>query len=147
MTIKALLSKLPIAIALITAFTAQGSVQSTQPALTEKQKAWLAKATRHEKGGWIYLHVEGSPREIGFQHGYLLAKEIDECIRATMVDWHHSSSMDWDWLIRHTKSFINRGIRSELKAELEGIAQGMNSAGFHATFDDVIAYNASLETT
>jgi membrane protein implicated in regulation of membrane protease activity len=36
----------------------------------------LAKSLRFERGGWIYVHLEGSPQEIGYQHGYLLAPEI-----------------------------------------------------------------------
>src|SRR5579871_6809935 len=30
-----------------------------------------------EKNGWTYVHLQGTPREIGFQNGYLLAPEID----------------------------------------------------------------------
>ena len=33
----------------------------------------LAKAYRFEQGLWTYVHLEGDPRTIGFQHGYLLA--------------------------------------------------------------------------
>ena len=33
----------------------------------------LAAAHRFEEGGWIYVHLEGDPATIGFQHGYLLA--------------------------------------------------------------------------
>ncbi len=25
------------------------------------------------QNGWVFVHLEGSPAEIGFQHGYLLA--------------------------------------------------------------------------
>lgn len=46
--------------------------------LTDEQKSWISKADRHEKDGWIYLHIEGKPEERGFQHGYLLAKEIKD---------------------------------------------------------------------
>ena len=38
----------------------------------------LAGSTRFERGGWIYVHLEGAPEEIGFQHGYLLANEIGD---------------------------------------------------------------------
>jgi len=31
---------------------------------------------RPEKDGWIFVHLEGSPRDVGYQHGYLLAPEI-----------------------------------------------------------------------
>jgi hypothetical protein len=36
----------------------------------------LQKAYRFEQDGWIYVHLKGSPSDIGFQHGYLLAPEI-----------------------------------------------------------------------
>ncbi|MEI7856132.1 MAG: hypothetical protein WCH85_01355, partial [Methanomicrobiales archaeon] len=36
----------------------------------------MAKANRHDKNGWTYLHIEGTPQERGFQHGYLMSGEI-----------------------------------------------------------------------
>src|SRR5271169_6495591 len=36
----------------------------------------LAKGYRFERGGWTYVHLEGTPHDIGVQHGYLLAPEI-----------------------------------------------------------------------
>ena len=44
--------------------------------------ARLAKAYRFQKGGWTYVHLQGSPSEIGFQHGYLLAPEIADAFAA-----------------------------------------------------------------
>src|SRR5882757_189488 len=41
----------------------------------------LAKASRENKNGWVYVHLEGSPTDIGYQHGYLLAEEIDTTLR------------------------------------------------------------------
>ena len=35
--------------------------------------ARLRGAYRFQQGGWTYVHLEGSPAAIGFQHGYLLA--------------------------------------------------------------------------
>src|SRR5580704_3565902 len=47
------------------------------PALTMAQRGSdnpiLAKAYRFERGGWIYVHLEGAPHDIGYQHGFLLA--------------------------------------------------------------------------
>ena len=31
---------------------------------------------RPEQNGWIFVHLEGAPVVIGYQHGYLLAPEI-----------------------------------------------------------------------
>ncbi len=50
----------------------------------------LAKAYRFQQGGWTYVHLEGSPAEIGFQHGYLLAPEIADALEAIkLFDTHH----------------------------------------------------------
>ena len=114
---------------------------------TPQQQQWLAKAERHEKAGWIYLHVEGEPQARGFQHGYLLAKEIAEAIRVTAAQWEHDSSFDWAWLKKNTNRFISRGVDAENRAEMEGIAEGMQAAGVPTTYDDILAYNASIETT
>jgi hypothetical protein len=113
--------------------------------LSNQQQEWLNAAERHERAGWIYLHVEGGPRERGFQHGYLLAKEIAECLRVVRAHWKHDSSMDWSWLIANTKGFIEPGIDPENRAELHGIAEGMTAAGVPMTYDEIVTYNAELE--
>ena len=115
--------------------------------LSAQQKQWLAKGHRHEKAGWTYLHIEGEARARGFQHGYLLAKEIAEAIRVTAAQWEYDSSFDWAWLKKNTNGFINKGVDAENRAEMAGIAEGMNAAGVPTTYDDILAYNASIETT
>ena len=49
--------------------------------LTKDEQSWVAKASRETRNGWVYLHIEGQPFARGFQHGYLLAKEIAESLR------------------------------------------------------------------
>ncbi len=113
--------------------------------LSAEQQGWLRAAERHERAGWIYLHVEGGPRERGFQHGYLLAKEIEECLRVVRAHWKHESSMEWSWLIANTKGFMEPGIDRENRAELQGIVEGMNAAGVAMSYDEMVTYNAELE--
>jgi hypothetical protein len=113
--------------------------------LSNQQQEWLKTAERHERAGWIYLHIEGGPRERGFQHGYLLASNIAECLRVNRAHWRHDSSMEWSWLISHTKGFIEPAIDSENRAELQGIAEGMSSAGFPTTYSEIVTYNAQIE--
>jgi hypothetical protein len=36
---------------------------------------------RFERDGWIYVHFEGTPEAIGYQHGSLLAAEIADLLR------------------------------------------------------------------
>ena len=113
--------------------------------ISKQQQEWISAAERHERAGWIYIHVEGSPRERGFQHGYLLAKETAECLRVVRAHWKHDSSFEWSWLISHTKGFIKPGIDPENRAELQGIVEGLNAAGVPMTYDEIVTYNAEFE--
>ena len=123
--------------------------QPTQPlapvALTSTQQQWLAKANRHEKAGWIYLHIEGEPRERGFQHGYLLAKEIAECLRVRRAVSYHSTAMEWSDLLKETARFMTPFVDPENREELLGIVDGLQAAGVTVTLDDLVAYNACFE--
>src|SRR5579863_8912434 len=44
-----------------------------------------------EHAGWIQVHLEGSPAEIGFQHGYLLAPEIEDAQKVIALGLTHDS--------------------------------------------------------
>jgi len=41
---------------------------AAQRALAEANDARLKPASRFEKGGWIYVHLEGDPGTMGYQH-------------------------------------------------------------------------------
>ena len=117
----------------------------TSAALTSEQKSWLAKANRHEKNGWIYVHIEGTARERGFQHGYLLANEIKEGLRIEKKIWEYSSAKEWSWLVNNAATMSIPKVDSENLAEIDGIVEGMKSAGVVTTRDELVAYNASEE--
>jgi hypothetical protein len=117
----------------------------TNDALTAQQKTWLAKAERHEKNGWVYLHIEGGPRERGFQHGYLLAGDIAEGIRIQRRVWEYQSAMDWSWLVGKAAALFAGKIDAENLAEIDGIIEGMKAAGRPLGRDELIAYNGSAE--
>ena len=122
-----------------------GSLGTDAPSQTEVQQSWLNKAYRHEKAGWIYVHIEGTPRERGYQYGYLLAKEIEQGIKATRTDWEYESGTKWNWLLKKSAAMFTRKIDQESLAELDGIVEGMDAAGVPSSRDEIIAYNAYLE--
>jgi hypothetical protein len=134
-----------IGLVLICLILFQAGLQAAS--LSKQQQEWLSAAERHERAGWTYLHIEGGPRERGFQHGYLLAKEIVECLRVARAKWRHDSSMEWSWLIANTKGFIEPGIDPEDRTELQGIVEGMTAAGVPMTYDEIVTYNAEIELT
>src|SRR5262249_43341908 len=40
----------------------------------------LNGAYRFDRNGWIFVHLQGAPDVLGFQHGYLLAPEITDLL-------------------------------------------------------------------
>jgi len=115
--------------------------------LTAEQQAWVAKAKRFERAGWIYLHTEGEPHERGFQHGFLLAKEIGDGLRVTRTEWKHESAMDWPWLVTRAAALFIPKIDAENLAELEGITEGARAAGVEVSRDEIVTYNGIIELT
>ena len=49
----------------------------------------LKGAWRFEEGGWIYVHLEGEPNAMGYQHGYLLGPEIEDGFAAVSAGMMH----------------------------------------------------------
>ena len=111
----------------------------------QEQKSWLAKAVRYEKNGWIYLHIEGDARVRGFQHGYLLAREIAEGLRVRRELWKHQSGMEWDWLVAKSRAMLTPKIDPENLAEIDGIVEGMRAANVVSSRDEMVAYNGWIE--
>src|SRR5580692_11727292 len=64
-------------------------------AYSQQKNPKLGNATREDKNGWIYIHLEGTAGDIGYQHGYLLADEIDDLIRGFKTTLPHLSGKDW----------------------------------------------------
>jgi len=121
--------------------------QAMPGSLTSEQQQCLSKARRFERQGWIYLHVEGEPKDRGFQHGYLLASEINEGLRVTRVCWEYATAMPWPWAIEKAGRMFSPHIDAENLSELDGIANGMAAAGHPTTRDELIAYNSIIELT
>ncbi len=113
--------------------------------LTSEQKQWLSAAHRNEKNGWIYVHCEGGPRERGFQHGYLLAQEIKDAVRMTKKVWEYQSALDWQWLVTKSTAMFGPQIDSENLAEIDGIVEGAQKAGYATDRGEMIALNGSTE--
>jgi Phospholipase B len=105
----------------------------------------LAKAFRTERNGWVYIHLEGSPEEIGYQHGYLLAREIDESLRVFKKYLPHTTKRDWQFYRDSAHELFWKKIGDEYQKEIEGIARGASARGVKVDTDDVLAMNAWIE--
>jgi hypothetical protein len=97
-----------------------------------------------EKGADVrILHLEGSPYEIGYQHGVLLREEIRNRIRdrllGSLMEQDHVSHL---LMLRHGRR-VDARLSSEYRAELAGIADGAGVAYSQVlllnTYGDLIA--------
>src|ERR1700740_2932674 len=105
----------------------------------------LAKAYRFDRGGWIYVHLEGAPYDIGYQHGYLLAPEIADAFAAVSLEMTHATGRDWDFFRRAAHDMLWHRIDPEYQAERHGIVGGLEAQKVKLDLDDIVAMNAFME--
>ena len=106
----------------------------------------LKKAGRlQERGGWIQVHLAGTPAEIGFQHGYLLAPEIADNFKAISTEMVHEEKKDWEFFRKVAQTVLWPHVEQEYRDELNGIVEGQKARGGKLDIWDVVALNAWLE--
>ena len=120
----------------------------TSTALTfgkDSSDSRLQKAYRFQQGGWTYVHLEGSPSDVGYQHGYLLAPEIADSFEAIKLYDTHQSGKDWEFFRTAAKDMLWPHIDAEYQQELQGITDGVNAHGVKLDLYDIVALNAFEE--
>jgi hypothetical protein len=90
----------------------------------------LRRATRAgERNGWIQVHLEGKPAEIGYQHGYLLATEIQENFRVISTELVHEEKHDWAFFRKAAEQTFWPHVEQEYREEITGIVEGLKARG------------------
>jgi hypothetical protein len=109
--------------------------------------AELARATRVDTNGWISVHLEGTPREIGFQHGWLLAAEIDDLMRTLGNYLEGSTKRDWAFFRGAAERMFWPKVGAEHQEEIEGIAAGVRARRPDLEYDriDLTVLNGWIE--
>lgn len=115
------------------------------PAKIDAHSARLKKAFRRPpQKGWIFVHLEGSAADIGYQHGFLLAPEIADAQRAIKASLTHDSK-DWQYFRHASETVLWPHIEPEYRAELQGIVEGVQAKGVKLDLWDIVTMNAFLE--
>src|SRR5277367_6144174 len=110
--------RLCLATCVLAVFTSTvASAQSPDPRLKD--------AYTFHKDGWTYVHLAGTPSEIGFQHGYLLAAEIADNLKTIELENTHQSGKPWPYFRVIARDQIWPHVDAEYRAELQGIADGV----------------------
>jgi hypothetical protein len=118
---------------------------AAQAAESGPPDARLQKAYRFQRGGWTYVHLEGSPADIGFQHGYLLAPEIADAFEAIKLFDTHQTQRPWEFFRATARDMLWPHIDPEYQQELQGIADGVKAHGVDLDVYDIVALNAFEE--
>ena len=105
----------------------------------------LQGAYKFNEGGWTYVHLQGAPARIGYQHGYLLAREIEDNVNVMKVEVTHSVQRDWSFFRDAAQKVLWPTIDPEYQDELKGIAEGLHAQGSSLDLWDVVALNGIIE--
>jgi hypothetical protein len=125
-------------------FTAAILSSTLLPGQTTKDPR-LAGSYSFDRGGWKYVHLEGTPEQIGYQHGFLLAAEIADTLAVLKLENTHSTKRDWQFFRDASKNMLWPHIDDEYQRELTGIAEGVKAKGVQVDVWDIVAMNASIE--
>jgi len=106
---------------------------------------------KENQAGWKTIHIEGSPYERGFAHGYLLYDELANTLKIypfiiNTVD-AGKNTPSFDQYLETARTLIKPIIKTdfpEIYEELEGIAAGAVSRGTLITIDFLIAWNSYM---
>jgi len=115
---------------------------SREPASDPRLKGASRKPAHN---GWIQVRLEGKPSEIGFQHGWLLAPEIEDLFQVTVLSSMHDTNKDWTFFREAAEKVFWPKVEPEYRKELQGIVDGVRARGVKMDLWDVVALNAQIE--
>lgn len=122
-----------------------GAADSPRTQTQSAADARLQGSYRFSRAGWIYIHLEGSPEQIGFQHGYWLAEEIADAFAAVRFLDTHDTGKNWEFFRQAAHQMLWPKIDPEYQQELQGIVEGLEARGVPIDLDDLVAFNAFEE--
>lgn len=107
----------------------------------------LKASFREDRGGWAFVHLQGTPGEIGFQHGWHLAAEIDDLLKTMAFYFPKAAGKDWAFFRQEAERMFWPKMDQEYKDEVEGIAEGIRARRPELLYDriDITALNGWIE--
>ncbi len=100
---------------------------------------------KFEEGGWTYVHLQGTPEQVGFQHGYLLAREIEDNVYVYQVESENKYKHPWSFFRDAGQRVLWPHLDPEYQQELQGIADGLHDQGSTLDVWDIVALNGIIE--
>ncbi|MEW6363329.1 MAG: C45 family peptidase [Acidobacteriota bacterium] len=113
--------------------------------LTPQEEGWLKQSYRVDKDGWVFVHLGGTPFEIGFQRGYLTAAEIDEFRQTLAHTAKFETARDLGYFVKTAGKLFKGKVSDEYVQEMKGMVAGMECAGKKVTYDEMLFMNGFLD--
>ncbi len=146
------------------------SVIGNEEIISKESIRQYGNGYRYNIQGWIYLYIEGEPKDRGFQHGYLLSEEIVDMIYrwSNLIHNHpkikkltksiseekHDKITEtfWNFCTKWSFKFYKDKYEEyqEYKDEIQAIAEGVNNRGGmifgrNVTYKDILTCNEMYE--
>src|SRR5215472_2736934 len=117
------------------------------PAAREPQSDSKLKKSfrRPDQNGWIFVHLEGTASEIGYQHGYWLAPEIEDAQKVVALGLTHDAKKDYAFFRNAAEKVLWPHVEPQYREELKGIVEGLKAKSVKLDLWDVVVLNAWLE--
>jgi hypothetical protein len=115
---------------------------SREPASDARMRQALRRPLHN---GWIFVHLEGAPAMVGFQHGFLLAPEIQDAQKVIAALLERDTGQGWSFFRAAAQNVLWPHVGREYRQELQGIAEGLNARGVKLDVWDVTAMNGWIE--
>jgi hypothetical protein len=121
-----------------------GTASAASPAV-QANASLLEGSYRTERNGWIFVHLEGTPERLGYQHGYHLAAETADLLRVLGPFLEKTTKRNWAFYRNAAEKILWPKIDQEYQREIDGIIAGLAARGVKADRWDIVALNALEE--
>lgn len=105
----------------------------------------ISNGQRYTENGWIRLNIKGTPYEIGYSHGYLLAEELKEVMRILKFITPNECGYSLKILRSVFFDLLSPLVKErypEIFEEMNGICEGAKKGGFtEIKMEDIFFWN------
>ena len=107
----------------------------------------LAGSSREDTNGWVVVHLSGAPFQVGFQHGWHLAPEIDDVLKTLSFYLEKATGRNWAFYRSSAAALFWPKLDLEYREEIDGIAAGLKARLPGTSYDavDIAALNGWIE--
>ena len=103
------------------------------PSLGAEPDARLKGAFRKPaQNGWTFVHLEGKPFDIGYQHGIPVGPGDRGRGKVVVLEQTREGKKDWKFFRNAARDMMWPHIEPEYREELQGISEGLQARGVKA---------------